>query len=111
MADLIEQLAGIDVDITDDDIAMTLLASLPKSYEALIVMLGSRSDELTSEFVKSQLLQEEARQNEGMPLNDNAALLSKKGQKSFKKNEKKSDKKLNDKSIKCFHCGKPGCKD
>ena len=98
MADLIEQLAGIDVDITDDDIAMTLLASLPKSYEALIVMLGSRSDELTSEFVKSQLLQEEARQNEGMS-NENAALLSKKGQKSFKKNEKKSDKKSNDKSV------------
>lgn len=63
--ELAEQLDAIGAPVTDSDIAMTLLCSLPEQYDSLIVALESRpSDDLTSEFVASRLLAEEKRRQE-----------------------------------------------
>ena len=107
LTDLADQLAGVGIEVTDEDMAMQLLNSLPESYDTLITMLESR-DKLEADFVKARLLQEEARQNEGSTSKENAAFLSKRKNQSSKSTNK-YDKK-NDKSIKCYHCGKPGHK-
>lgn len=63
--DLAEQLDAIGAAVNDNDVAMTLLSSLPEQYDNLIVALEARpSEELTSEFVASRLLAEEKRRQE-----------------------------------------------
>lgn len=63
--ELAEQLDAIGAPVTDGDIAMTLLCSLPDQYDPLIVALEARpSEDLTSEFVVARLLAEEKRKQE-----------------------------------------------
>jgi hypothetical protein len=63
--ELAEQLDAIGAAVTENDIAMTLLSSLPENYGNLIVALEARpSEELTIEFVASRLLAEEKRRQE-----------------------------------------------
>jgi hypothetical protein len=57
---------------------MTLLASLPQSYENLIVSLESRADNLSAEFVRARLLQEEARRRENSTKEEDSALMARK---------------------------------
>jgi hypothetical protein len=63
--DLADQLDAIGASVTDEDMAMTLLCSLPESYDYLIVALESRTgDDLTFDFVSTRLLAEEKRKEE-----------------------------------------------
>ena len=59
-------LKSMDVDVKDEDIAMSVLCGLPDRFEHLIVAIDTVTDEtnLTLEFVKSRLLQEEQRIND-----------------------------------------------
>ena len=77
--DLTQQLASIGATVPDEDIAITLLCSLPESYDNLIIALESRADALTTEVVTARFLQEETRRKgSAMAIKqDNAALLSK----------------------------------
>ena len=62
---LADQLNGADVTISDRDIVMMLLESLPPSYEYLIVaMESSPIQELTLDYVTSRLLHELSRRKE-----------------------------------------------
>ena len=54
--DLADQLDAIGASVTDEDMAMTLLCSLPESYDYLIVALESRVDDFTFDFVSTRLL-------------------------------------------------------
>jgi len=68
--DLADRLDAIGAGVSDEDMAMTLLCSLPESYDYLIVALESRSiKELTSDFVASRLLSEEKRKEENAIMN------------------------------------------
>ena len=64
--ELAEQLEAIGATLTDSDIAMTLLSSLPEEeYGSLVTALEARpSDELTTDFVIARLLAEEKRRQE-----------------------------------------------
>ncbi len=61
LSEMAEQLEAIGAEVSDGDMVMTLLCSLPSSYEMLIVSLETRSEDLTASFVKTRLLQEEVR--------------------------------------------------
>ena len=93
---LASDLKAMDVKVEDDDIAMTVLCGLPPKYEHLIVAIDAAKEdsELTFDFVKSRLLQEEQRLG------------------SRVKSEPKGDSALitDTKKVatrKCDHCGKP----
>jgi cell division cycle protein 20 (cofactor of APC complex)/ATP-binding cassette subfamily B (MDR/TAP) protein 1 len=74
--DLADQLDAIGAGVSDEDIAMTLLCSLPESYDYLIVALESRSPtELTSDFVSARLISEEKRKNENTNVSVNANIV------------------------------------
>jgi hypothetical protein len=102
-----EQLEAIGAPVSSDDIAMTLLCSLPESYDNLIVALESRADDLTVEFVTARLLQEEARRKESGSQKADAAFFSKTARN--KNYRAKSIRPKRDKSKdKCNYCGKVG---
>jgi hypothetical protein len=100
--DIIRQLGGIGVSYPDDEVAMTLLDSLPESYSTLVVVLESMN-EVTTEFVKTRLLQEENRRQESSS-NENSALLSKKSNKSSKNKKKNPTNKKSGNGTPCPEC-------
>lgn len=97
---LADQLNGADVNITDGDIVMTLLESLPPSYEYLIVAMESRPiAELTLDYVTSRLLHELSRRKENETRGDSAALMAK---------QSKSGASGSSTDKVCYYCGKKG---
>jgi cell division cycle protein 20 (cofactor of APC complex)/ATP-binding cassette subfamily B (MDR/TAP) protein 1 len=74
--DLADQLEAISAGVSDEDMAMTLLCSLPDSYDYLIVALESRnSEDLSFDFVSARLLSEEKRKGESMNVSINANIV------------------------------------
>ncbi|KAF0726653.1 hypothetical protein Ae201684_015153 [Aphanomyces euteiches] len=61
---LSEQLEAVGAPVSEEDLVITLLCSLPESYDVLITALESRSDALTWGFVTSRLLHEETKRKE-----------------------------------------------
>jgi transposase InsO family protein len=61
---LAEQLEAIGAPVSEEDIVMTLLCSLPETYHNLIVALESRTDNLDLEFVTARLMHEELKRKE-----------------------------------------------
>ena len=100
---LADQLEALDVPVTEGDITMTLLESLPSSFENLIVAMETRAmKDLTLEYVTSRLMHEVNRRKEHHQVaQDNTALLAKQklgGESSQPRGEPPL----------CFNCGKPG---
>jgi hypothetical protein len=74
--DLADQLDAIGAGVSDEDMAMTLLCSLPDSYDYLIVALESRnSEDLSFDFVSTRLLSEEKRKGESTNVSINANIV------------------------------------
>ena len=88
---------AMDVDIDDKEIAMTVLCGLPDKYEHLIVAIDAvaTDENLTLDFVKSRLLQEEQRMLErgDVKASSDAALVHNSGK---------------SRRLSCVHCGRPG---
>ena len=63
---LASDLRSMDVNVEDEDIAMSVLCGLPDRFEHLIVAIDTVTNDtdLTLDFVKSRLLQEEQRMND-----------------------------------------------
>ena len=106
---LAEQLNAIGATVTDDDIGMTLLTSLPDSYDPLIMALESRPiNELTSEFIAGRLLEEEKRRQESAnPIGirtSETVLLSNQSSAGFKRNVQKCTfcKRTNHTEAECY---------
>lgn len=100
MKELTDKLAAIQAPIAEEDQVVTLLGSLPSSYDNVVTALEARVDELTLEFVHQSLLNEEQKRTDGNKSTD-AALYSKSKPKKQKR---------------CFICNspehlKPDCPD
>ena len=61
---LAEQLDAVGAPVSEDDLVITLLASLSESYGFLITALESRADSLSWEFVTSRLMHEDLKRKE-----------------------------------------------
>ncbi|KAF0733958.1 hypothetical protein Ae201684_009136 [Aphanomyces euteiches] len=78
MKTLSEQLEAVGAPVSEEGLVITLLSSLPESYEVLITVLESRSDALSWEFVTSRLFHEEMKRKEqGSEATKSAAFLAK----------------------------------
>jgi hypothetical protein len=99
-----EQLEAIGVTVSDDGIAMILLCSLPESYENSIIVLESCTDNLSAEFVRTRLLQEEARRIENNSTKQEESAYIAKSTK--RKRERTVERwQSHEKKLKCFYCG------
>lgn len=93
---LVQQLSDIGRKTDDAEVAEILLSGLPQEFEYLVSNLETvcLTNDLTSEIVRTRLLQEELRRSDGASNNNNRALISKN---SFKK-----------KTLVCHYCNKSG---
>eukprot|EP00794_Sanderia_malayensis_P010763 gene10763-11913_t len=104
---LAEQLDSVGAPISEEDQVMTLLSSLPDSYENLIVALESRSDDLSMEFVTARLLHEERKRCEASVCLGDAMEKALVATRATPSSQKQRSKPGNKKS-KCFNCGIKG---
>jgi hypothetical protein len=58
---VVSQLVSVDIKISDEDKCISLLCSLPDSWDSLVVAIGSNTSSLKFEEVVSSLLSEEMR--------------------------------------------------
>ena len=97
---LADQLNSAHVAIMDGNIVMTLLESLPSLYEYLIVAMESRPiQQLTLDYMTSQLLHELLRHKENESYDDTTTLLSK---------QSRSCTNRSSTNNMCFYCNKKG---
>lgn len=86
------QLKGIGFDINDEWIGSLLLAGLPEKYEPMIMGIEHSGDEISSDRIKSKLL--------------NLTVENSHSHSAFFAKKKLNQKSINNKSFKCFKCGK-----
>ena len=96
---LADQLACLEVPVREEDIVMTLLESLPTSYEFLITALETMpTKELTMEYVTARLMHEMSKRKEKEPQGDDAAMVARQSKAAYHP--------LRQGVRTCFHCGK-----
>eukprot|EP00253_Pinus_taeda_P036502 PITA_36502 len=59
---VVSQLASVDIKISDEDKCISLLSSLPNSWDSLVIAIGSNATALQFDEIVSALLMEEMRQ-------------------------------------------------
>ena len=59
---VVSQLSSIDIKISDEDKCISLLCSLPDSWDSLVIAIGSNATALQFDEIVSALLTEEIRQ-------------------------------------------------
>ena len=103
LRDIQRQLAGIQCKISEREFVMTLLGSLPDSWQSLITALESRAGDLTLSFVQQRLLHEESRRKEaGETTEASGGYVEAFTVGKFSKKAEFKDKKS------CRYCGKQG---
>ena len=102
---LAEQLDTVGAPVSEDDLVITLLASLSESYPFLIMALESRSDSLTWELVTSRLLYEYLKRKEQGGGFDGAAHSQ---AQAFMSRDNKRNGRPVKKTRACHKCGKQG---
>ena len=58
---VVGQLASVDIKISDEDKCISLLCSLPDSWDSLVIVIGSNTTTLNFDDIVSALLSEEMR--------------------------------------------------
>uniref|UniRef100_A0AAV1UUE6 CCHC-type domain-containing protein n=1 Tax=Peronospora matthiolae TaxID=2874970 RepID=A0AAV1UUE6_9STRA len=102
---LAEQQDIVGAPVSEDDLVITLLASLSESYQFLITGLESRADSLSWELVTSRLLHEDMKRKEQGGGVDGAAHSQ--GQ-AFMSRDNKRKARPAKKTGACHTCGKQG---
>ncbi|KAG3058277.1 hypothetical protein PI125_g25259 [Phytophthora idaei] len=100
---LAEQLDAVGAPVSEDDLVITLLASLSESYQFLITALESRAASLTWELVTSRLLHEDMKCKEQGGGADGTAH----GQAFMTSNNKRKGRQAQ-KTSACHYCGEQG---
>jgi len=58
---MVSQLASVDIKISDEDKCISLLCSLPDSWDSLVIAIGSNATTFHFDEIVSSLLKEEMR--------------------------------------------------
>uniref|UniRef100_A0AAV1T0V2 CCHC-type domain-containing protein n=1 Tax=Peronospora matthiolae TaxID=2874970 RepID=A0AAV1T0V2_9STRA len=102
---LAEQLDAVGAPVSEDDLVITLLASLSESYQFLITALESRADSLSWELVTSRLLHEDMKRKEQGGGIEGAAHDQ---AQAFMSRDNKCKARPAKKTGACHNCGKQG---
>src|SRR5579871_2721857 len=104
-----DKLEAMGGNLQEEDILAVLLASLPESYETLMLTLEAQP-EITVKHIISCLLQEETRRKQGLPgssKNEGEVYFIQKQNSNNKKNPKgKRNSNINKSKDICYACGK-----
>ena len=91
-----QELSAINAEIPGDELAIIILSNLPDSYDPLVIALENCGTALTATFIRSRLLQEEARRHRSNTRTPEDTALSVKPSKNSVPT--------------CYACKKPGHK-
>lgn len=108
---LAQQLADISSPIDDEFVGVIMLSGLPLEFDPMVMALESSGAEITSEFVKGKLLQEDVKRSVGdQRHHSDAAFLSSDKSRFHSKVGCNSyvNKPKNRPIFKCFNCNEPG---
>eukprot|EP00253_Pinus_taeda_P009475 PITA_09475 len=113
---VVSQLASIDIKISDEDKCISLLCSLPDSWDSLVIAIGSNATALQFDEIVSSFLTEEMRQKNMESQNGDA--LSVRGQCQNRNKSKSSSGRSKSRGrskslgepvkVMCWKCGKEG---
>ncbi|KAK2458211.1 alpha carbonic anhydrase [Trifolium repens] len=104
---IIDDLANIDVKLEDEDKALHLLCTLPKSYESFKdTMLYGKDTPVTLEEVQSALRTKELTKFKDLKVEDGSNALNVSGGKGGSRGKKAKVKSVD--KWTCFHCQKKG---
>lgn len=113
--EIAEELESINSPVTEDDLVLVILGSLPEAYNNLITSLESRADaDLSLDFVWTRLTHEETKLKEVNGSGNTAedALFTSKMGKKYGNGENGEEKGRNGRTkrnnVKCFNCNKMG---
>jgi hypothetical protein len=112
---MVSQLVSVDIKISDEDKCISLLCSLPDSWDSLVVAIGSNTTSLKFEEVVSSLLSEEMRQKNMEGHSTDALFARGRSQERNRSNfssgrsKSKGRSKSPGKFVRvCWRCGKEG---
>jgi hypothetical protein len=112
---VVSQLISVDIKISDEDKCISLLCSLPDSWDSLVVAIGSNTTSLKFEEVVSSLLSEEMRRKNMEGHSTDALFARGRSQERNKSNfssgrsKSKGRSKSPGKFVRvCWRCGKEG---
>ena len=113
---VVSQLAFVDIEISNEDKCISLLCSLPDSWDNLVITIGSNATNLHFDEIVSSLLTEEMRQKNMESQNGDALSLRvqtqnrNKNKSSSGRSKSKGRSKSPGKPVKvvCWKCGKEG---
>lgn len=113
--EIADELESIKSTVTEEDMVLIILGSLPETFSTLITSLESRADDLTMDFLMTRLMHEERKlQEQGiLESNPEAAFYGREGKPHYQKKRFEGsggNRGWNGKSsnFKCFNCGKSG---
>ena len=111
--EIADELESIKSTVTEEDMVLIILGSLPETFSTLITSLESRADDLTMDFLMTRLMHEERKlQEQGiLESNPEAAFYGREGKPHYQKKRFEGsggNRGWNGKSsnFKCFNCGK-----
>ena len=100
-------LAAVGHNVSDEDVAYSILAGLPKEYEIASSILEAQETTLTPDVILSKLLMVEQRlARENKEETDAAAFAARRRPDAHDYGTKRVN--VNKKDVKCYHCGKTG---
>jgi hypothetical protein len=112
---VVSQLVSVEIKISDEDKCISLLCSLPNSWDSLVVAIGSNTTALNFDEVVSYLLSEEMKQNNMEGQSIDALFARGRSQERNKSNflsgisKSKGRSKSPGKFVRvCWRCGKEG---
>jgi len=112
---VVSQLVSVDIKISDEDKCISLLCSLPDSWDSLVVAIGSNTTSLKFEEVVSSLLSQEMRQKNMEGHSTDALFARGRSQERNKSNFSSGRSKSKGRSKSpgkfgrvCWRCGKEG---
>ena len=97
---LADQLTCLEVPMKNEDVVLTLLDSLPPSFDHLITALKTRlMSELTLDFITTRLMHEVSKRKEKELQRDDVTMLSRQAR-TFDNNKRRGN------VPRCYNCGK-----
>ena len=109
MREMTEKLAVMQSPISKEDQVMTLLGSLPDSYDSLVATLGAQADKMELSLIERSVLDEEARRlGSGRADPSGAVAMYGKAVTSVAGKKSQSSGRLAKTKAKCYMCKRPG---